>query len=97
MRIPRAVTQELDDFIRYLALTPQRRDGYRRDPEAMIRQARLSEEAADCLRDNGVEVVLTAAQDKRDDIMEHPDSWKRTEFTRDRSVKGFGGTVIKKD
>lgn len=96
MRIPGAVAQEIDDFIRYLALTPHEISRYREDPEAFMHTARLSEGAADCLRDNGIEVLLSAVQAKRDDIMDDPRSWKRSEFTRDRSIGGYGGSVIKK-
>lgn len=97
MRIPAAVAEEINDFIRYLALTPHEITRYRQDPEGFMHTARLSEGAADCLRDNDLETFLTAVQAKRDDIMNHPDSWKRTEFTRDRSIKGYGGAVIKKE
>ncbi|MEX2587205.1 MAG: hypothetical protein WD602_04330 [Actinomycetota bacterium] len=96
MRIPLAVAQELDDFLRYLALTPHELQRYSQDPEAFIATLKLSEAAADCLRDNGLEALKAAVQDKRDAIMDHPDSWKRSEFTRDRSVKGYGGAVVKK-
>lgn len=96
MRIPASVAHEIEDFIRYLALTPHERNRYRQDPEAMIRVSRMSEEAANCLRDNDIETLMTAVQAKRDEIMDHPDSWKRSEFTRDRSIKGYGGSVIKK-
>lgn len=97
MRIPGAVAQEIDDFIRYLALTPHEITRYRQDPEAFMHTARLSEGAADCLRDNSLDALLDAVQAKRDDIMDHPDSWKRSEFTRDRSIPGYGGAVIKKE
>lgn len=97
MRIPRAQAQEMDDFIRYLALTPHELNRYREDPEGFMHVARLSEEAKDCLRDNSMEALQAAVQNKRDDIMDHPDSWKRSEFTRDRSVPGYGGAVIKKE
>lgn len=96
MRIPKSVAREMDEFLRYLALTPSERDRFRSDPEAYMRAVRLSEEATGCILDNGLDTVLTAIQNKRDDIMDHPDSWKRTEFGRDRSVPGYGGKVIKK-
>lgn len=97
MRIPGAVAQEIDDFLRYLALTPHEITRYRQDPEGFMHTSRLSEQAADCLRDNSLDALLDAVQAKRDAIMDHPDSWKRTEFTRDRSIPGYGGAVIKKE
>lgn len=85
--------RELDAFIRWLAITPQHFKTYKATPEALMRTARLSPEASEWLREAGLTTVIALVKTKLDEICEDPASLQRSEFTRDRTIGGYGGVV----
>jgi hypothetical protein len=93
MRFPPELSQELEPFIRWMAITPQIFKEYQATPEAVMRTARLSPEASDWLLDAGLRAVIELVRTKFDEIIDDPASWRRSEFTRDRSIQGYGGVI----
>ena len=92
-----SLDKELEDFMRWLAITPQHLKTYYSTPEVIIKTARLSPEASDWLRQMGVPYVTEEARRKLKEIVEAPENWQRSEFTRDRSIPGYGAKgVVKK-
>lgn len=91
------VEQELDDFIRWLATMPHHFDEFRKDPEHVMRYAKLSDMAKATLRSLGKEAAVQQVRDKLEEILTAPEAQKETTFARDFSAEGFGGTVIKKE
>jgi hypothetical protein len=47
------------------------------------------------VREVGVQHVVKEVRKKFKSIIEAPESWQRSEFTRDRSIGGYGGVVKK--
>ncbi|MEX0790448.1 MAG: hypothetical protein WD178_06690 [Actinomycetota bacterium] len=90
------VELELDDFIRWLATMPHHFSEFKRDPEQVMRYAKLSEMAVGTLRSLGKEQVVQQILAKKEEILTSPEALKGTTFARDFSAGGYGGTVIKK-
>jgi hypothetical protein len=91
------VELELDDFIRWLATMPHHFAEFKRDPEHVMRYAKLSEMAIGTLRSLGKEQVVRQIVDKKEEILTSPEALKGVTFARDFSAGGYGGTVIKKE
>lgn len=90
------VELELDDFMRWLATMPHHFAEFKRDPESVMRYAKLSEMAITTLRSKGREASFQAVRDKRDQILDAPEAQTESKFARDFSAPGYGGTVVKK-
>lgn len=91
------VELELEDFIRWLATMPHHFDEFKRDPETVMRYAKLSKMAKGTLRSAGKEAAIQQVRDKLDEILNAPEAQKPSTFARDFSASGYGGTVIKKE
>lgn len=91
------VDVELDDFLRWLATMPHHFADFKKDPQTVMRRAKLSDMAQNVLRGTGKEGVIQQVLDKKDQILNAPESKRESTFNRDRSVPGYGGTVIKKE
>lgn len=91
------VELELDDFIRWMATMPHHLAEFKRDPEHVMRYAKLSEMAIGTLRSLGKEQVVQQIMEKKEEILTSPEALKGTNFARDFSAGGYGGTVIKKE
>jgi hypothetical protein len=91
------VDVELDDFFRYLATMPHHFADFKKDPEAVMRRSKLSDMAKSILRGTGKEGAIQQVLDKKEQILSAPESKKESNFNRDRSVPGYGGTVVKKE
>ena len=81
---------EFQAFIRWLALNPELVRSYRRDPEAVLAGARLSEPVRAVLAAAGTETILACLKEMADSIFEAPESWTPGTFTRDPSATGYG-------
>jgi hypothetical protein len=90
------VELELDDFIRWLATMPHHFAEFKQDPERVMRYAKLSDMAIGTLRSRGKEQTIRQIVDKKEEILTSPEALKGTNFARDFSAGGYGGTVIKK-
>lgn len=95
--MPQDVDAELDDFLRWLATMPHHFADFRRDPERVMKQAKLSDMAIGILKGTGKEGAIAQVEAKLEQILTSPDAQKESTFNRDRSVQGFGGTIIKKE
>ena len=95
--MPKNVELELDDFIRWLATMPHHFAEFRRDPESVMRYAKLSDMAKQTLRGMGKEAASQRVQDKLDEILSPKEASKQPSFARDLDAPGFGGTVISKE
>lgn len=94
MRFPPELERELEPFIRWMAITPQLFREYKASPGAVLRTARLSPEASEWLHDAGLTAVVELVRKKFDEICgDDPSHWQRSEFTRDRTIGGYGGVV----
>lgn len=91
------VDVELDDFLRWLATMPHQFAEFKKDPGVVMRRAKLSDMAQNILRGTGKEGVIQQVLEKKEQILNAPESKRESNFNRDRSVPGFGGTVIKKE
>lgn len=95
--MPKNVDLELDDFIRWLATMPHHFAEFRKDPENVMRYAKLSDGAKQTLRGMGPEAAKQLVQDKLDEILSPKEAGKQPSFARDMDAPGFGGTVISKE
>jgi len=91
------VELELDDFIRWLATMPHHFAEFKRDPEHVMRYAKLSEMAVGTLRGLGNEQVIQQIVDKKEEILTSPEALKGVTYARDFKAGGYGGTVLKKE
>lgn len=90
------VELELKDFIRWLATMPHHFAEFKRDPEQVMRNAKLSEMAVGTLRGLGKAQVVEQIVQKKEEILTSPEALKGVTFARDFSAGGYGGTVLKK-
>jgi hypothetical protein len=88
-----SLDQELDDFIRWLAIMPQHLKTFYSTPEVIMHSQRLSPEARNWVREVGVQHVVKEAKKTLNSIVGDPETWQRSEFTRDRSIRGYGGVI----
>lgn len=95
--MPKNLEAELDDFIRWLATMPHHFADFKRDPEAVMDFAQLSEMARATLQSAGTHDVIRQVRAKLDQILSMKEVQKQAEFNRDHSAPGFGGTVISKE
>lgn len=91
------VELEIDDFMRWLATMPHHFYEFKRDPEHVMRYAKLSEMAIATLRSAGKEAAVQAVRDKKEEILNAPEAKKESKFARDFSAPGYGGVVVKKE
>ncbi|HEX2148918.1 MAG TPA: hypothetical protein VHI31_01900 [Actinomycetota bacterium] len=91
------VELELDDFLRWLATMPHHLVEFKRDPEHVMRYAKLSDMAIGTLRSMGKEEALERIRNKKEEILNAPEAKEQSTFARDFSAQGYGGTVVKKE
>jgi len=95
--MPKNVELELDDFLRWLSTMPHHFEEFRKDPERVMKYAKLSDMAQSTLRSMGKEEAIQRVHDKLEEILTAPESKKESTYARDFAAEGFGGTVIKKE
>lgn len=94
--MPQSVDEEIDDFMRWLALMPHHFAEFRQNPDKVMNYAKLSDLAQSTLRSKGREASIQEVRDKLDSILTSPQAKKPMDFARDFKAGGYGGKVIKK-
>lgn len=84
------LSPELEAFIRYLAMNPQKLADYRANPTSFLDAANLGPEARASLDAWGPESVARGVQKKAEEILADPESANPMTYGRDESVRGFG-------
>lgn len=78
---------ELDAFVRWLAMSPHKLEGFARDPEGFLVASNVGPDAAAAVRALGVEGVRRLVSEKSEAILS--DTSELT-YRRDETVQGFG-------
>lgn len=92
-----SVEDELEDFMRWLALMPHHFAEFRQNPDKVMNYAKLSDLAKSTLHSKGREASIQDVRDKLDGILNSPQAKKPMDFARDFKAGGYGGKVIKKE
>ncbi|CAN5808954.1 hypothetical protein BH23ACT12_BH23ACT12_18850 [soil metagenome] len=91
------VEVELDDFMRWLATMPHHFAEFKRDPDFVMRYAKLSDMAVGTLHSMGKEAAVQRVRDKLDEILNAPEAREKSTYARDFTAQGYGGKVVKKE
>jgi hypothetical protein len=84
------VSPEVEAFIRYLAMNPNKLADYKQNPSAFLDAANLGDDARTALEAWGPESVARGVQIKAEEIYSAPEAGRPTTYGRDENARGFG-------